>query len=307
MTNTGTFNVTGGNIGIASLSGAGGTSVSAGAMLSVGSSPGTIAQSSLSVSGTLQTNGGSGTSYGPVTLSGSGASTLSLPTSGANAQFGDLTFTGLEAGATIAAGATLAVNSIHGGSLTTAGNVTIRAGASPDIVNAVSGLTITGGHLDLTNNELLASSTTTTAVRSALAAGQLLTSSAGGALGYGDLGNGTIEIRFTLLGDSDLDGRVNVADLANLAGNFGKTSGQLWINGDFDYNGNVNVADLADLAGNFGNTLPGLGSGGSALAVSAAPSAVVADAPAVSVPEPSLLGLFGLAAVGAWARRRRRR
>jgi autotransporter-associated beta strand protein len=35
----------------------------------------------------------------------------------------------------------------------------------------------------------------------------------------------------------------------------GKSSNQLWINGDFDYNSNVNVADLADLAGNFGNAL----------------------------------------------------
>jgi hypothetical protein len=58
-----------------------------------------------------------------------------------------------------------------------------------------------------------------------------------------------------LRGDADLDGAVNVADLANLAGNFGKISGMSWINGDFDYNGNVNVADLADLAANFGQSL----------------------------------------------------
>jgi autotransporter-associated beta strand protein len=304
VVNSGTFNVTAGTKGVASISGNGSTSVSSGATLNVGSSPGSIGQTSLTISGTLATNGGSGSSYGPVTLSGSGATTLSLPASGGNAQFGDLTFTGVEAGVTVAAGATLAVNSIHGGSLSTGGNVTIRAGASPDTVNSVTGLTITGGHLDLTNNQLLASATTTTAVKSALAAEQLLTSTAGGALGYGDLGNGTIEIRFTLLGDSDLNGNVNVADLANLAGNFGKTSGQLWISGDFDYNGNVNVADLADLAGNFGGTLPGLGS--AAIISAAPPSAILAEASAASVPEPSLSGLFAVAGAGAWARRCRR-
>jgi hypothetical protein len=60
---------------------------------------------------------------------------------------------------------------------------------------------------------------------------------------------------FTFAGDTDANRNVNVADLANVAGNFGKTNGQTWINGDFDYNHNVNVADLADLAGNFGKTL----------------------------------------------------
>ena len=42
--------------------------------------------------------------------------------------------------------------------------------------------------------------------------------------------------------------QVNVADLGNLAANFGQTGGELWINGDFDYNGNVNVR-LAGVGG----------------------------------------------------------
>jgi hypothetical protein len=54
------------------------------------------------------------------------------------------------------------------------------------------------------------------------------------------------------LGDANGDGQVNVADLADLAANFGMTSGATWETGDFDGNGTVNVADLADLAANFG-------------------------------------------------------
>jgi hypothetical protein len=99
-----------------------------------------------------------------------------------------------------------------------------------------------------------------------------------------------------LLGDTDLDGHVNVADLANLAGNFGKSTGQLWINGDFDYNANVNVADLADLAGNFGSALS---------AGSASPQSEVAAGTA-AVPEPTTVGLLLILSTAGLIRPRRR-
>jgi hypothetical protein len=118
------------------------------------------------------------------------------------------------------------------------------------------------------------------------------------ALGYKDAGSGNYEIRATLLGDSDLDGQVNVADLANLAGNFGATSGVFWINGDFDNNGNVNVADLADLAGNFGQSLTG---GAGAAGAEAAPASIAA------VPEPAALGWLAIGSLGVIGHRRRRR
>jgi hypothetical protein len=78
---------------------------------------------------------------------------------------------------------------------------------------------------------------------------------------------------------------VNVADLANLAGNFGVTTGATWLNGDFDYNGNVNVADLADLAGNFGNSLSSIGA---------------AAAATVAVPEPQSPAWLAAVAVGVF-------
>src|SRR5262249_27359513 len=46
-----------------------------------------------------------------------------------------------------------------------------------------------------------------------------------------NLANGGSLNFFTLVGDTDANRNVNVADLANLAGNFGKTNGQTWING----------------------------------------------------------------------------
>jgi hypothetical protein len=70
----------------------------------------------------------------------------------------------------------------------------------------------------------------------------------------------------------------SVADLGNLATNFGKTAGATWVNGDFDFdcNGNFNVADLGDLATNFGRSL-GFTSGDAIATALAAPSVVVVD------------------------------
>jgi hypothetical protein len=55
---------------------------------------------------------------------------------------------------------------------------------------------------------------------------------------------GQTEVHSTILGDTDLDDRVNALDLANMAGNFGLTAGARWIDGDFDNNRNVSIADL---------------------------------------------------------------
>jgi hypothetical protein len=95
----------------------------------------------------------------------------------------------------------------------------------------------------------------------------LLTDNFGNPLGASDATGGMFSTYttsfFIFRGDTNHDRSVNVSDLADLAGNFGKTSGMLWHSGDFDYNGNVNVADLADLAGNFGKMLAS-GTSGSA-------------------------------------------
>jgi hypothetical protein len=177
-----------------------------------------------------------------------------------------------------------------GDSLTIADGQTLTlAGAGSSAFNG--SLSFNGsGKIDLGSNRLTISTDLAT-VRGFIQNSHIITTAAGGALGYVSQPSGQVEVGFTLLGDSDLDTHVNVADLANLAGNFGKTSGQFWINGDFDYNGNVNVADLADLAGNFGKTL---GGGGGAGEFSAA---------ATSVPEPSALAFLLLTPIVATRRR----
>jgi autotransporter-associated beta strand protein len=105
-----------------------------------------------------------------------------------------------------------------------------------------------------------------------------------------------VTIMATYVGDIDLSGKVDVADLTALLNNYNKT-GMVWADGNFDYdvNGAVNVADLTALLNNYNKSV-----GGSVVAgLSTATSAV---------PEPgtfalSAMGLLGLVAY-AWRKRK---
>jgi fibronectin-binding autotransporter adhesin len=126
-------------------------------------------------------------------------------------------------------------------------------------------------------------------------------------LGYADfadqgnpagLSSGQIEIKYTLLGDADLNGIVNGTDFAILAANFNKgVTG--WDQGDFDYNNIVNGSDFADLAANFNKGASG------ADAVAALDTFAAANGLLADVPEPATLSLFCVAGMGLLHRRRR--
>ena len=84
-------------------------------------------------------------------------------------------------------------------------------------------------------------------------------------------------------GDADLDGAVNVFDLAALANHYG-CAGMAWAEAEFTGDGAVDVYDLAVLANNYG---------------------YATDAAGEPIPEPAALPL--LAVAGAALIRRRRR
>lgn len=202
----------------------------------------------------------------------------------------------------------------------------VGAGAS-----TVSSLTInTGSTLDLTNNSLIinyaGSADPVATIRQYLASGYnggawngtgISSSSAAAntryALGYADgadgivqgLSSGQIELKYTLYGDTNLDGVVNSVDFGNFAANFGK-SHKTWDQGDFTYDGVVNSIDFGLLAANFGHSAGGAAvalasSDWAALDAFAAANGLMAD-----VPEPASIGVICAAGAGLLLRRSRR-
>ncbi|MGA2441980.1 MAG: cohesin domain-containing protein [Tepidisphaeraceae bacterium] len=145
---------------------------------------------------------------------------------------------------------------------------------NPTTLNVNSLSIATTGRLDVTNNEMIVNygaSDPISTIAGYLTSGRnngawngpgIDSSAAAGnsayALGYADgndgkvagLSSGQIEVKYTLLGDANLDGLVNAADFNILSTNFNEpVTG--WDQGDFNYDGLVNAADFTDLAANF--------------------------------------------------------
>jgi len=82
-------------------------------------------------------------------------------------------------------------------------------------------------------------------------------------IGYADSGEGlvslpanTIELKYTLYGDTGLTGSVGFTDFMRMTQHYTLNSGATWGEGDFNYDGSVNSADFNLLKPNYGQTLP---------------------------------------------------
>jgi autotransporter-associated beta strand protein len=118
------------------------------------------------------------------------------------------------------------------------------------------------------------------------------------------LSSGQIELMYTLLGDANLDGKVNGTDFNLMATNFNQAVTAGWDEGDFNYDGKVNGNDFVLLAANFNQFASQ--SAISSADVAALDSFAAANGISLaSVPEPAAFGLLALGATGMLARRRR--
>jgi hypothetical protein len=112
-----------------------------------------------------------------------------------------------------------------------------------------------------------------------------------GAFGGATVDASSVLVRFTRLGDANLDGRVGVADFQRLELGYGM-AGQGWGRGDFNYDGIVDDADFRLLYANFDQEMP--------------PAALESvEAWGATVPEPGIWGL-GAMVGGMLASGRRR-
>jgi len=206
---------------------------------------------------TLNFNGGLTT---PITFTGMGSSTV-------NVNGGTLNF---------ASAATIALGVLN---INTAALAAVPVNSSAQTQLLLNGLSINGGTLDLSDNELFitygSGSDPMSTIYSYLQSGynngawngtgiistsaQTPTNGLNYGLGYSDgqdgvvsgLSSGQIEVKYTLLGDANLDGTVNGTDFSILAGNFGQGYTN-WDQGNFLFGSSVNGSDFSALSANFG-------------------------------------------------------
>jgi hypothetical protein len=198
-------------------------------------------------------------------------------------------------------------------SLSVVGPVSIPSrvpGPELPTVTVIESLAFSGpGALDISDNDLILRGTSEVAVRALVTSGLVTSSYSNSYAGIGVITNGDGEggslyanfdgqavsatdvlVKYTYLGDTNLDGVVDAQDVANtLAGVYGHLTG--WVNGDFNYDGAVTSADVTILltslsheGASFGDSTGGGG----------------------AVPEPGSVGWVGAVGVGMGLRRRRR-
>ena len=117
----------------------------------------------------------------------------------------------------------------------------------------------------------------------------------------------TSQIVVALYGDANLDGKVDVMDLAILAANYRKQVTGGWSIGDFNGDGVVDVKDLALLAANYRHSLGSTIARGRFDGLDAEAIELLSLAGVTVVPEPGTLVMLAAALIGALANTWRKR
>ena len=252
---------------------------------------------------------GTTTNNGTITINTNSSASSTLSAGGPLAGTGTVAINGggllafsTGVGASTLGGLTIA----NGGQLDVKNNhIFIDYGSGPDPIASIAALLKSGFNGGAWNGST-GIITTAPLVSGGLTYGLGYADAADSEDGATGLPSGNIEIKYTLLGDADLNGIVNGIDFGILAANFNKgVTG--WDEGDFDYNNIVNGLDFGDLAANFNKGAAGTAvAGGSALDDPALVAFAEANGLMADVPEPTMIGLGAVMAAGMLARRRRR-
>ncbi len=221
-----------------------------------------------------------------------------------------------------------------------AGTITIVPNGSTGGVSTLNTLSIAGtfaaptARLNLTNNDLIlptapiAQGNLRLLIKAGYNAGawngngiiaDAALTTAQGALGYGiagDVGLTTLDgqalsttaeiVKFTYFGDSSLDGKVDLGNDFTLFLQGYLKAGSTWELGDYNYDGTVNAADFGMFVDGYKLQGGALGTLDEVIAGSPALSAAQKASLLAAVPEPSVVGIAGIAMVGALLRRRRK-
>jgi hypothetical protein len=227
----------------------------------------------------------------PITLASGATVTVADPASAANRQLivtSDITFAGTTGN--WAGEFDLGVNDLD-----------LPAGSLADVTNQIKQGLTTGSSTGLISSVALADTThfaTLGVISNTAGNGNALYGSTT-ALGEFDgisPGVNAVLVKYTFLGDANLDGTVNAADFALInAGFTGHLTG--WYNGDFNYDGTVDGSDYTLIDDAFNNQ----GGAPNSTAEIATPTTQLAASAAV--PEPAMVGLLACAA-GVLRRRR---
>ncbi|MFP4052643.1 MAG: PEP-CTERM sorting domain-containing protein [Phycisphaerae bacterium] len=261
----GYFGITRGSSKIASLSGTGETVVADGASLQV---EGSAAQRQITAAGNF-TAGATSVDY--LAVEPSGVLSIGALTVAKAARIeGQLTTPSIDANE-LTLGDGVAISLTADGGFNSVQALTVGAGSSIEMYGELSKI------------EMFDANEAEAAQR--IADGVLIdmTGNPDMALGYTDVDDHSLAM-VTYEGDASLDGKVSLADLSALAGNWNSTTAT-WDEGDFTGDGKVSLADLSALAGNWNAGVSGVGN--------------------VAVPEPTTLCLLALGSLAAIRRRRK--
>jgi autotransporter-associated beta strand protein len=239
------FTATSGTISLAALTGPGATRFGSHAAITAG-----VVSGSVAVAGRLT----AAITGGTVAAGGLASGTISGGTTTVN---GPASIGTLAAGSVTLAAAGSSITSLTGGRLTVSGNHDVSVGSlvpsgSGLVDVGVGSMTVLAGLSESDVRSLLVagmnggdwngtSGVTSAAVATAVAAGQAR------AVGWLDVGGGSMLFTYAAPGDTNVDGIVDLLDAGNFLafGGYDEPLSATWLDGDFNYDGFVDILDAA--------------------------------------------------------------